>query len=203
MDDEAKPKNGRERGSGRQRKQRRDGPPPPPRPLDSEKLKALALHYAARYATTSSKLADYLRRKLRVRPWEGDAAPDVEGLVARLVALGYVNDAGWAAMKRREMQARGLGPRRVSQALHAAGVLEAEAAQEERPDAEPESAISVAVRFARRRRLGPFRRADAPADDAAARKAMAAMLRAGHSFDVARRVLAARDEAALEALDDD
>lgn len=179
------------------RKTRRHGPPPAPRPLDAEQLKALALHYAARYATTSARLADYLRRKLKQRPWTSDTPPDVEGLVTRLVALGYVDDALWAASKQREMQARGLGPRRVAQALHAAGVS---APSEDAPEDTPEPPIMAAVRFARRRRLGPFRRADAPPGDADARKAMAAMLRAGHGFEEARRVLAAPDAAAAEAL---
>lgn len=184
---------GKTRGNARGR---RDGPPPPPRPLDPEKLQALALHYAARFATTSTKLRQYLQRKLRERPWTGETAPDLDGLIGRLVALGYVDDAGWATMKRREMQARGLGPRRVSQALMAAGVADI-AADDEEPQADP---VVAALRFAQRRRLGPYRRAGAATDPAAQKKALAAMMRAGHGFDVARRVLAAPDPAAAEAL---
>ena len=68
-------------------------------------------------------------------------------------------------------------------------------------------ALATAVAFARRKRLGPFAREATATDPAsrqkAAQKAMAAMLRAGHGLDVARRVLAAPDPAAAEALVDD
>lgn len=183
-------------GPKRQQKRRE---PQPPRPLDAAGLQALALHYAARFATTSTKLRQYLQRKLRERPWAGDAPPDLDALVNRLVALGYVDDAGWAVMKRREMQARGLGPRRVAQALGAAGVADAA------PDDEAacENPYLAALRFARRRRLGPYSRDGSAVDMAARTKALAAMMRAGHSFDVARHVLTAADSAAAEALAED
>lgn len=177
----------------------------PQKPIDAAGLQALALHYAARFATTSTKLRQYLQRKLRERPWVGEGTPDLDALVARLVALGYVDDAGWAVMKRRAMQARGLGPMRVAQALHAAGVgdAEAEALAGNPPENPPENPIVAAVRFARRRRLGPFGREGAARDAVAERRAVAAMLRGGHSLDVARRVLAARDAAAADALAED
>ena len=43
------------------------------------------------------------------------------------------------------------------------------------------------MRFAERRRIGPF--AAAPADRSAREKALSAMLRAGHGIDVARRLV--------------
>jgi len=193
MDDESRPRR-------RQLDARREQTP---RPLDAAGLQALALHYAARYATTSLKLRRYLARKLKERPWEGAEAADPEALVQKLVDLGYVDDQAWAAARSREMAARGLGQRRIVQALAAAGVRVAERAEdaEGAEDAEaPETGYAAAVRFARRRRLGPFAREGAAVDAAVQRRAMAAMLRAGHDFDVARRVLAARTQAEAEAL---
>lgn len=166
---------------------------PAPRPLDAENLRELALGYAARYATTAAKLAQYLARKLKERGWAGAAPPDVPALVARLAELKYVDDAGWAAMKDRAMAARGLGRRRVAQALHAAGVQPADAP----PPPDAAAALAAAITFARRRRLGPFAR-DAGNDPALRRKQLAAMLRAGHDMAVARQVLAAVDAAALD-----
>lgn len=179
----------------------------PQKPIDAAGLQAMALHYAARFATTSTKLRQYLQRKLRERPWVGEGTPDLDALVARLVTLGYVDDVGWAVMKRRAMQARGLGPMRVAQALLAAGVgdaeAEAEATAENVAENVAENPILAAVRFARRRRLGPFRRDGAAMDAVSERRAVAAMLRAGHSLDVTRRVLAARDAEAADALAED
>ena len=149
-------------------------------PLDAEGLERLGLFYAGRYATTRAKLADYLRRKLRERGWSGAGAPPVEALVERFAALGYVDDAAFAAgAERRSLLRRGYGERRVAQALRAAGIGGEDAAPARR-EAE-RSAEDAALRFARRRRIGPY--ADAAADGsrgARGSKAAAAMLRAGH-----------------------
>jgi regulatory protein len=48
-------------------------------------------------------------------------------------------------------------------------------------------AMEAALRFARRRRLGPF--GNGPLDRAQTEKAIAAMIRAGHSFDLAKAIL--------------
>jgi regulatory protein len=164
------------------------------RPLDAPLLQALALHYAARYATTTLKLRRYLERKLKERPWDGAEPPDIEALATKLAGLGYVDDALWAAARTRDMAARGLGRRRIVQTLAAAGVDEA-------PDVEDAAnPFQAAVQFARRRRLGPFARETRLDAAVAERRALAAMLRAGHDFDVARRVLAAKSEAEAIAL---
>jgi hypothetical protein len=47
--------------------------------------------------------------------------------------------------------------------------------------------MAAAMRFAEKRRLGPF--ASGAPDRDARRKAAAAMLRAGHGFDIVRRIL--------------
>jgi regulatory protein len=166
-----------------------------PPPLDEGRLRELALHYAARFATTRLKLLRYLARKLKERGWAGERPADMEALADRLVELGYVNDAAWAAMKGRAMAARGLGHRRVAEELNAAGV-----APDDRAEAPEEmAALATALAFARRKRLGPFARA-VSVDQASRQKAFAAMLRAGHGMGVARAILAARSVEEAEAL---
>ena len=166
-----------------------------PPPLDEAGLRDLALHYAARFATTRWKLLRYLARKLKERGWAGDQPAPLEALADRLAELGYVNDAAFAAMKSRAMAARGLGHRRVTEQLHAAGVGGAD--RGEAPD--EQVALATAMAFARRKRLGPFAR-ERSDDPAARQKALAAMLRAGHAMAVARAILAARSAAEAEAL---
>lgn len=166
-----------------------------PPPLNETSLRDLALGYAARFATTRAKLAHYLARKLQERGWAGEQPADPHELIDRLAALGYVDDAAFAAMKGRSMAARGLGAWRVSDALSAAGVAAVDRGAP--PDAA--QALVTAVAFARRKRLGPFART-ITADPKLRQKALAAMLRAGHSLDVARRVLAAESGEAAEAL---
>lgn len=161
-----------------------------PPPLDAEGLERLGLFYAGRYATTRARLADYLRRKLRERGWSGSGPPPVDKLVERFAGLGYVDDAAFARAKTGALLRRGYGERRVAQALKAAGIG-GDALAPARDEAE-RGAEEAALRFARRRRIGPYAEAP-PADDredrAARDKAAAAMLRAGHRIDLVRRIL--------------
>ena len=154
-------------------------------PLDEEGLERLALHYAGRYATTRAKLRAYLQRKVSERGWAGSAAPPVDRLVERLAELRYVDDQAYASARAASLLRRGYGDRRIGQALKAAGVEEADA-EPVREEAR-EGGWEAALRFAARRRLGPY--AETAPDRAAREKAVAAMLRAGHGFDVARRIV--------------
>jgi regulatory protein len=148
-------------------------------------LNELALFYVGRYATTRAKLSGYLQRKLRDRGWNGETAPDIDRLVQRFAETGLVDDASFAMAKSRSLSERGYGGRRVRQALRAAGIDEADGEVAQKLAAD-EAAASI-LRFARRRRIGPF--ADATPDRAGRERAMAAMIRAGHSFELAKAVI--------------
>ena len=164
---------------------RRSGPRKPRPPLDEEKLNELVMAYVAKFATSRAKLAAYLRRKIRERGWSGESEPPVEALVAKAVRAGFVDDAAFALGKARSLTARGYGARRVSQALHAAGIDEAdgEAALEQARDA----TVEAALRFARRRRFGPF--ATCVPDPGLRARQLGAMLRAGHGLRLSQVIL--------------
>ncbi|WP_310469210.1 RecX family transcriptional regulator [Sphingomonas sp.] len=154
-------------------------------PLDGKSLGELALAYVGRFATTRGKLGQYLTRKVRERGWAGEDEADIAGVVERLAASGYVDDAAYALSKARTLTERGYGGRRVWQSLTAAGVGE-----EDRAPAAAlaeDGAVAAALKFARRRHLGPFA-ATAP-DRAGRERAIAAMLRAGHGFAIARLIV--------------
>ena len=159
----------------------------PVRPLDEQGLNNLALRYVERFATTRAKLRTYLDRKVRERGWEGTASPDTQRIAEQFAERGYVDDAGYALAKSRSLAGRGYGKRRLSVALRAAGVEESDS-NAARAHAE-EEAIAAAVRFAQRRRLGPFARGE-PETPAERDKAIGAMLRAGHDFALARAIVA-------------
>ncbi|MBW0144562.1 regulatory protein RecX [Sphingomicrobium clamense] len=157
------------------------------KPLDSEQLEALALHYVGRYATSRSKLSRYLDRKIYERGWEGECGPDVPGIVERFAKAGYVDDSAYAAMRARDLAARGYGEGRLRQRLYADGIADDDS-EEARAIAQANRA-EAAIAFASRRRFGPF--AVAPLEDQKAReKALSAMIRAGHSFEISKRILA-------------
>ena len=165
----------------------------PPKPIDAARLNDLALAYAARFAVSAAKLADYLRRKLRERGWDGESEPPVAAIVARFVEAGYVDDAAYARAKSGAMLRRGLGMRRVAQAWQAAGIAEEDC---EGARAGEGTQRRAALAWARKRRFGPF--GPPPADRAAREKQIAAMLRAGHPLDSARELVNAVSEEAAE-----
>jgi regulatory protein len=165
----------------------------PSKPLDPRRLNDLALHYVARFATSAAKLEDYLRRKLRERGWDGEVEPDLSELTGKFVAAGYIDDEAYARAKSGALLRRGFGNRRIGQALSAAGIAE-DIRVEVRAGVAAER--SAALALATKRRFGPFGAAelDRPARD----KQIAAMLRAGHSFDTARALIGAADVAAAQ-----
>ncbi len=168
--------------------------PPRARPaLDSVTLERLAIDYVSRYATSRAKLRAYLIRKISERGWtdgEGGvprAEEVVDGLVGHFAERGYVDDRALAEARARSITARGYGARRLSGELHALGIADVDAAGAR--IAADEQAWEAALRFARRRRIGPFA-VDAP-DETGRRRAFAAMMRAGHPPGLAQRIVAA------------
>jgi len=162
----------------------------PPRPLTPETLRVLALHYVGRYATSSGKLGDYLKRKLRERGWESEVDADISRLIENFAESGYIDDAGYASARKASLLRRGFGPQRVGQALRFSGVSEQIAADHSTVD--EDTARQAAFDFARRKRIGPFARQAGDSRDH--ERAVAAMLRAGHAYALVREILAAVPE---------
>lgn len=155
----------------------------PAPPLHEESLRELALRYVGRFATSRAKLLAYLNRKLKERGWQGAEPPAPGQLVERLSDLRYVDDRSYAVMKSAALSRRGYGARRVAQTLQADGIAEAD--REEADVQIDRDSWAAADRFARRKRIGPY--AQAALDPKQREKAVAAFLRAGHSYDTARR----------------
>nr|WP_294847516.1 RecX family transcriptional regulator [uncultured Sphingomonas sp.] len=166
---------------------RQPGKPRPP--LDATRLDELALTYVGRFATSRAKLTAYLRRKLRERGWAGEAEPNVDALVERLSRLGYVDDRQFAMAKARSLTTRGYGRRRVNQALGEAGIAPGDGVDAR--DYVESEAVEAALRFARRRRMGPFGSPpeNGQLDSKQREKNLAAMLRAGHGLALAKTIL--------------
>ena len=164
-------------------------------PLDERQLRELALRYVGRFATTRAKLRAYLKRKLRERGWDGGRQPDLAAIADRFAEQGYIDDSGYALGKSRGLSGRGYGKRRIAQALRVAGIEEQDS--EAALDHADAKAVSAALRFAEKRRMGPFATAQG-GDPRAREKALAAMLRAGHPLGLSRAILALSPGAAID-----
>ncbi len=152
-------------------------------PLDEDSLREAALRYVSRFATSQGKLLAYLQRKVKERGWGGEQPADLPALVERLAALSYVDDSQYAVMKSAALGRRGYGARRINESLRAAGIAPADRTD---ADAQVDAETWIAAeRYARRKRVGPY--ASTMPDPKQREKAIAAFLRAGHSYAIARR----------------
>jgi len=153
-------------------------------PLDHPALERLALRYVERFATTRARLAAYLARKIAECGWDGEPLADPVALADHFAERGYIDDRGFAETRAAALTRRGLGARRVEQALRHAGIGEED--RQEIGEEVRASAEASALAFARRRRIGPFARV--VADRAQRERHVAAMVRAGHPLAIARRI---------------
>jgi regulatory protein len=167
--------------------------------IGTELLERWALHYLGRYASSAENLRRVLLRRVRRRAPEAISATAglIEALVSRYRESGLLDDAAYAAARVQSLHRRGESVRAMRARLAAKGVSAAdvsEAVAVLRATA-PDPDLAAACAFARRRRLGPFRRA--AADHA---RELGAFARAGFSRRVAEAVLACADTAAIDAL---
>ncbi|SRR5579883_269575 len=183
--------------------------PPPrrkgPRVADQRYLENAALHYLERFASSSANLRRVLMRKVArsarfhaTDPAEGERL--VDGIIARYLEAGLLDDAAYAAQKAASLRRRGGSRYGIRGKLAQKGV-EAELIQStlDRLDEEGgDGDLAAACAFVRRRRLGPYRAPEARAEHR--QKDLAALARAGFGLDLARRVLAVADPEALEAM---
>ncbi|MEE8371608.1 MAG: RecX family transcriptional regulator [Sphingomonadales bacterium] len=190
--------------------------------ITPEYLERAAFHYLGRYASSSGNLARILERKVKRRLEPGAEAPDgagewITGVVAKCVRLGLVDDRAFGAAKIRSMTRAGRSRRQIYGYLRSkfldgeliTGLIEEAYAEEGL------SEMAAALKYAKRRRFGPFSRsvADAPParPDAVApvdreeaekarRRVMSAFSRAGFPYAMARKILAAKTVKEAEAL---
>lgn len=175
-----------------------------PRPVTAALLEKAALHYLERFASSSGQLKRVLMRKVTraARAHGTDAAEGerlVDDIVARYLRSGLLDDGAYAAQQAASLQRRGASRYGIRGKLALKGV-DAELIERALGSLSgPESSeIAAAAALARRRRLGPYRANEARASHR--EKDLAALARAGFSLDLARRVIAATDPDALEAI---
>ena len=170
-------------------------------PIDRALIEKWALFYLERYASSAENLRLVLGRRVRRRVGNDDEAVGaagalIEALVARYRASGLLDDAAYAAVRTKSGLARGRSLRRITAGLAAKGIDAADAAAAVAALGDGGNAeLAAACAFARRRHLGPFRRAAADR-----RRELAAFALAGFDRHTAEVVLACADEAAVAVL---
>jgi regulatory protein len=166
--------------------------------LSAEHLDRVALRYLNRFDSSVANLRRVLMRELRRAERSGDEQPDAEAaerlideLLERFQRSSLLDDSRYAVAFASAQRGRGASRRLIAQKLRQRGVPAAtvsdalSAADRETTDAE----LAAALKFVRKKRLGPHRAPELR--EAKRRRDLAALARAGFGFDVALKALRA------------
>ncbi|WP_417668574.1 regulatory protein RecX [Roseibium sp.] len=155
-----------------------------------DRLTRQAVYYLERYSSSVANLRRVLQRKIARAARANDLDESqfsqmLEDVIAKCERAGMVNDTSYAEVKVASQRRRGYSRRQITAKLRTKGVsaqvLEQIFAKDETSDEQ------AAVRLAQRKRIGPWRtRGDR---ESYRDKDMAALCRAGFSFDLARRIV--------------
>lgn len=178
----------------------------PVKAITVKRLENVAAAYVARYDASSARLRAVLMRRVQKArtgnaPIVADVAAVIDAIMARYIKAGIIDDARYAERKAGSLHRRGTSSRHIREKLKLAGIDRDDverAIDVNREELAVDSTgmdLQAALAFARRRRLGPFRAA--AERDARRSRDLAALGRAGFSFDIARRVIDTDDPDAL------
>ncbi len=154
--------------------------------MTASSLEQAALWYLERYASSAANLRRVLLRRLR-RAQPDDAAElaaEIDKLIARLIASRVLDDRSYAEAKAASLHRQGASRHKIRLTLAAKGVPNDAVAA---VLAETGDDLTAACRYARRRRLGPFRAV--AKQEAHYAKDLAALARAGFAWDMAEKVM--------------
>ena len=170
--------------------------------IDAALIERWALHYLGRYASSAENLRRVLSRRARRRLDDNrealaEARMAIDALVGRYRESGLVDDAAYAGAQARSRLRRGQSLRTIRAGLAAKGVGtdDAAAALDALREDGGDPDLAAACAFARRRRLGPFRRGEGDRV-----KELAGFARAGFARATAEAVLACANPDEAEAL---
>jgi len=189
-----------------------------PAKADAASLERAAYWYLERFATSRENLRRVLMRRVEksaiaYRTDRQAGAETVAALIGKLSEQGLLDDAAYAEARVRTLRDQGKAARAIRWSLAQKGVAAEIIGQAiEAIDAENETEggdadFRAAVRYAKRRRLGPFRdpgkaRGKEAREENARKqkqKDLAALARAGFSYGLAEKVVCAETAAELEA----
>ena len=165
-----------------------------------------AVHYLGRNSASRQRLREVLgrfaMRKLEHLP-AAEVRDAIEAVVEKCVAIGYVDDAQFAASQARSQRRQGRSTLSIRQKLSVHRLDEdiVRDALEDADEGISDGDLMAAIRFARRRRLGPYR-TDKSVDPDKRRRQLASLARAGFNMKICRQVIDLEDEVAAEDLQD-
>ena len=170
-----------------------------PKKITPGYLENSCLYYLSRFTTSEENLRRVMMRKVFRSANHHGTNPDegkvlIEDIISRYLRSGILDDKAYAKAKATALHRRGNSSRNIQAKLKQKGlnsdVIDIALAALREVDKDPER--TAAIRFARRRRLGPFQFCQL--NDELRKKHLAAMARAGFSYDIAKLIIFAAKE---------
>ena len=171
-----------------------------PKKITESYLHNSGLHYLQRFATGTENFRRVMMRKVdRSCRYHADQNRDdclrmIDVLIEKFTRSGLLNDETYTSGKVASLRRRGESARAIEARLQAKGVgrEDIRRALTALQESGGNDDFHAALRFARRRRLGPFAGGKAKEPE----KQMAAFARAGYGYEIAGRVLKTSREVA-------
>lgn len=173
--------------------------------MTQKRLENIAIYYLQRYASSAENLRRVLLRRtdkaLHVHGGDREEVQRwIDDIIKRMIRSDVLNDARYALGRATALRRLGRAPAKIRAQLAAKGVsrsiIDDVLAETAVTDTGEDAALEAALAYARRRRLGPFSEKPDTHDEIRAqnKKHLAALARAGFTYDVARRVMEFEDE---------
>jgi regulatory protein len=176
-----------------------------PKKVTAGYLERAALHYLGRFSSSEHNLRQVLERKIYRRsesPVTEEHKGWIEDVVRKCIKYGYLNDETYAARRGELLQRRGKPVRSIGMDLHQKGIdseLVKQVLAQLEGETEGGADARAAAMYVKRRRFGPYRRESTDLSEKV-EKELAAMMRAGFHYELARKTLALDTEAIADLL---
>lgn len=172
-----------------------------PKKVNADYLHRAALYYLQRFAASRARLQEVLLRKVtrrlnlkttateEVRAW----LPEIETLLNRYEESGLINDKNLAEARVGSLRRGGASARGISQKLKQKGFA-AETialALEQNNETDGVDDANAIKKFMQKKKLGPYRTPGKISDEKTAKKEIAALLRAGFSYQLVKNAMRA------------
>ncbi len=174
-----------------------------PKKATQKSLQYAALHYLERFATSSENLRRVLMRRVQRSVYHHNTDPEegqalIDDVVRRYQKIGLLNDQQYAEARVSGLNRRGTSKKLTRLKLMEKGVAEEVIAQalETLNEEEGNAELRAALNLARKKKMGPYRLSEER--EGKRERDMAAMARAGFSYDMVKKVIEADKETLIE-----
>ena len=163
--------------------------------ITKQRLYNVTLYYLSRFDASCGKVRDMLKRRILKAQRQQIDIPEessewIEDIINRMVELGYIDDRRYASTQIRILSEQGKSTRFIMGKLNQAGI-DSEIIEHLLEESQT-SEFDRAKRFVKRKKLGYLRDESVRADFY--KKDLAALGRAGFSYDTAVKALKGADD---------